>query len=577
MAPAAAATAGARVANSPAMSYPRDMTSSGHADGVDASRGSADAPARWRWAELALIFAIFFVVGGAPAPHVNETHYLTKAKHYWDSSFCPGDFFLDSADPHVTFYWTFGWITRLVSLTATAWIGRVLAWLLMAFAWQRLSHAVTAAPWTAALSAGMWVMFIEHGNLAGEWAIGGIEAKCFAYGFVLLGLAALANGDWRWPWIWFGLASAFHVLVGAWAVLAAIAVWLFEPRDERTSFAKILPSLMLGGVLSLPGLLAALALERGTEPSIAAEAARIYVFERLPHHLAPLSLPASEQRARFTRFGLMTALFAALWLWFRLRAHTHNVEATEPNAGALRRLLDFAAFALAANCVGLTIEAALGNKPIVAARVLRYYWFRQADIAVPMATALAIARLVASPALAEKRRALLAAIPIAAVVWFLSGVTWKRIDEPRPPAVARLERYHDWQDACDWISRHAPADAVFLVPRAGHSFKWYASRADVANYKDVPQDAASVVEWRARLAALFPVVEGVSGEPKTLGSPEQLGTRRVRELAKQYGATHVIARTYPPLDLQVVYPRESAPYSYYTVYELRRTEAGERQ
>jgi hypothetical protein len=521
---------------------------------------------RRRWAELALIFTILFIAGGAPAPHVNETHYLTKAKHYWDASYCPGDFFLDSADPHLAFYWAFGWITRFASLPATAWIGRILAWLLVAVAWQRLSRAITSAPWAAALSAALWVMFIEHGNFAGEWAVGGIEAKSFAYGLVLLGLGSVARGDWRWPWVWFGLGSAFHVLVGAWAVLAALAVWLFEPRASRSPLSALWPGLALGGLLSLVGLLPALALERGTEPSVAAEAARIYVFDRLPHHLAPLSLSANELRGRLTRFGWLTALFAAVWIWFR-RSRAVEPSKSTPDAGALRRVFHFAGFALAASFLGLIIEAALADKPLVAARILRYYWFRQADVAVPLATALAIATLVTDPALAEKRRALLAALAIAASVWFLGSVALKRIDQPRPPAVARLERYHDWQDACAWVSQYAPADARFLVPRAGHSFKWYASRADVVNYKDVPQDAASVVEWRKRLKEAFPVVEGVSGAPKTLGSPEQLGTRRVRELAEKYGATHVIARTYPPLDLPVVYPRgDSTAHSYYSVY-----------
>src|SRR5690349_6586288 len=109
---------------------------------------SSERRGHWRtWAEFALILAIFFIVGGAPAPHVNETHYLAKAKHYWDASYCPGDFFLDSADPHVTFYWAFGWITRVASLSATAWIGRVAAWTLLAAGWLRLARAVTGTPW----------------------------------------------------------------------------------------------------------------------------------------------------------------------------------------------------------------------------------------------------------------------------------------------------------------------------------------------------------------------------------------------------------------------------------------------
>ena len=534
----------------------------------------------WRdWVEFALIVVIFFIVGGAPAPHVNETHYLTKATHYWDPSYCPGDFFLDSADPHLTFYWTFGWLTRIVSLTVVAWIGRVAAWALLAYAWLRLARAVTATPWAAVLAAAIWVMLIEKTNFAGEWVVGGVEAKCFAYGFVLLGLAEIARGRWRMPWIWFGVAAAFHVLVGAWAVLAAMGAWLTERRESRPPLSSMLPWLILGGVLSLPGQLPALALERGTDPADAGEAARIYVFDRLPHHLAPLSLPSDELRARLTRFGLLAAAFVMLWAWAARQARYDGSSPPLDDSllrwQALLRIMRFAGLALAANGVGLVIEATLTNDPLMAARVLRYYWFRQADVAVPLAVALAGAQLVVILLRQQTWRATAAAmVPLVACGWFLATTSMKRISEPRPPAVARMERYHDWQEACSWIREHAPANARFLIPRAGHSFKWYASRADVANHKDVPQDAASVVEWRRRCQELFPVVEGIDGVARMQGSPDQWGTRQVRALAKKYGASHVLARTYPPLDLPIVYPRGGERSdSYYTVYETGESPA----
>ena len=533
----------------------------------------------WReWVEFALILAIFFIVGGAPAPHVNESHYLTKATHYWDPSYCPGDFFLDSADPHLTFYWTFGWLTQFASLTAVAWIGRVAAWALLAYGWLRLARAVTTVPWAAVLSAAMWVTLIEKANFAGEWVVGGVEAKCFAYGFVLLGLAEVARGRWRMPWIWFGVASAFHVLVGAWAVLATLGVWLSEPRRQRMPLVSMLPSLVLGGILSLPGLLPALALERGTDAAVSSEAARIYVFERLPHHLAPLSLPSGELQMRLVRFGSMAAALLVLWAWaVRRKRLADSLTPDEEPARwqALLRMMCFAGFALAANCVGLVIEAALTSDPLTAARVLRYYWFRQSDVAVPLAVALAGTKLVV--ALVTRRRwatTAAALIPIVVCGWFLATTSWKRVRDPKPPALARMVRYQDWQDACAWVRENTPADARFLIPRAGHSFKWYASRADVVSYKDVPQDAASVVEWRRRCKEVFPLVEGVDGEEKMLGSPDQWGTKRARALANEYGASHILARSYPPLDLPIVYPRgDEAPDSYYTVYETGESPA----
>ena len=43
------------------------------------------AGARWQTlAEIALVFAVFFVQGAWPAPDVNEPNYLGKAIHFWN-------------------------------------------------------------------------------------------------------------------------------------------------------------------------------------------------------------------------------------------------------------------------------------------------------------------------------------------------------------------------------------------------------------------------------------------------------------------------------------------------------------
>ena len=98
---------------------------------------------RWRTRiEIALVFAVFCLLGAWPVPDVNESHYLGRAIHYWNPDWAHGDFFLDSADTHKVFYFTLGWATKFLSLTAFAWCGRALAWLLLAWSWRRLSVVV---------------------------------------------------------------------------------------------------------------------------------------------------------------------------------------------------------------------------------------------------------------------------------------------------------------------------------------------------------------------------------------------------------------------------------------------------
>jgi hypothetical protein len=70
-------------------------------------------------------------------------------------------------------------------------------------------------------------------------------------------------------------------------------------------------------------------------------------------------------------------------------------------------------------------------------------------------------------------------------------------------------RHRDWRRVCDWIQRHTRPDDVFLTPRHQQSFKWYAGRSEVVCAKDIPQDAAGIVDWRNRLDKVFPWTVGL--------------------------------------------------------------------
>ena len=129
---------------------------------------------------------------------MNESHYLCRLKHFWNPEWCTGDLFLESTDTQVVFIWLFGWVTRWLSLSATAWVGRVMAWTLLAWAWQRLSWRLVPRPLAAVLSAALFVTLNDYAHLAGEWVVGGVEAKCFAYVFVLLALRELVDRRWNW-------------------------------------------------------------------------------------------------------------------------------------------------------------------------------------------------------------------------------------------------------------------------------------------------------------------------------------------------------------------------------------------
>ena len=152
-------------------------------------------------AEFALIVALFFVIAGGAAPDVNEAHYLTKAKSYWQPDWCNRDLFLASADAHLVFYWLFGWVTRIVSLPATAWIGRLVGWTLLAASWMWLISAMEFGkrPGTALLTAAIAATLWEYCSFSGRVDPGGTrsESPSVRARYFRAGMCAARSASWN--------------------------------------------------------------------------------------------------------------------------------------------------------------------------------------------------------------------------------------------------------------------------------------------------------------------------------------------------------------------------------------------
>ena len=324
--------------------------------------------------QVLMLMALFFAYAGDPPPMVNEAHYLVKAKSFWQPTFAANDLFASSPKAHITFYTFFGWPAAFLSLTTTAWMGRFVGWLLLAIGLRQLATSVTANWYAPLIVAIVWIAGIEYGNLAGEWVIGGIEAKVPAYGFVLLGLASLVQRKWNQVWAYLGAASAFHVLTGGWSVIAAIITWWFSERQREDRHALLTRWLWIGGAISLAGLIPALALTGAASDADTTAAARIYTYYRIKHHLLPADFHV-QWYLRHVGMIIATGMLARCY-W----------SASEP----IRQLGRFTAGAVTIAMVGLLIGLLPPWLPDVAAKLLRYYWFRLTDAMVPLLAGLLI-------------------------------------------------------------------------------------------------------------------------------------------------------------------------------------------
>lgn len=512
-----------------------------------------------RWLlEVALITGLFAAAGSWPVPDTNEAHYLTKARHAADPSWCSDDFFLSTGDAHTVFFRMVGPLAAVRPLDEVAWIGRVLGWLLLAVGMRQVAAVILdrepgsggwRGAWWHMLAAALFSLLVRVTPASGEWVIGGFESKVFAWAGVLLAAAAVAAGRFGWAFVACGAATAVHPVVGGWGFGGVLCVGLWraavgisrgirgEPVPDGDPggnglLLRGLLGLLIGGGLAAVGVLPALALSRGVDPAVVAEAARIQVVERLPHHLLPERFQQTHVVAHVLTIGL------ALLAW----------AAARPSRRA-GRLMGMAAVAVLVSCCGLVIAAVRPDAPAAADQLLRFYWFRSADGLVPLVAAVMLVDWLRwgrtdKEAPSPQR----AAAVTAAVSLLLVAVAWDLAAEHRhwpsaadPPA-SRGDKHVDaepWREICDWIRDNTPEDAVFMTPRGAATFTWRTSRAEVVSWKNMPQDPESVVVWRQRIFDLYSPA-GNDSLSNLERSTAALGEERVQQMAARYGADFII-------------------------------------
>jgi hypothetical protein len=208
---------------------------------------------------------------------------------------------------------------------------------------------------------------------------------------------------------------------------------------------------------------------------------------------------------------------------------------------------------------------------------LRYYFFRLSDAFVPLATALTLGVLVIR--LKPRRPRAAMGLLIGGMLLGALGIGQRYLDRRldfRPRADQQsLTRFagreetaaasRAWRRMGAWVRENTPPGAVFLTPRAQQTFKWYAHRPVVVTWKDIPQDAGALVEWRRR----FEEVHGSVGRRGLTAHSDA----RLLELARKYGADYLVierSRATRKPGFERVYPEASIENLYYEVYRLPR-------
>lgn len=456
---------------------------------------------------------IFLLVGEA-APGVNESHYLPKAKHAWDTSFAPGDLFLESHDSHLLASLSAGIPAQTLPLAVVAWCGRVISWGFLSLAWISLSRSLKLHWMVTPIALGAWIVATRAGHWAGEWAVGGFEAKAIAYPCVLLGIAAAIEDRWGRAWIWLAAAVAWHPVVGGWAGLSVGIVWLIMP-NLRTRFSEQFLYLCAAVAIGLVGVVPAATGISGPNQVDKVVASQIHVYMRLPHHLSPRLFAFERHVAAIASLTVLAVTTIGYLLVVGKRVKESNDYAD--SIKGMKFLLSLTWLAVGFALIGLLIDVFLSPyRPSTASSLLRFYWFRWADVAVPLAVTMALFQLTRYTGNAASAGSKLGATSVILAGILAAGfqvqANWKNstpaadvlVVSSTGPRVVQSDRYTDWLAVCDWIRNNTPEDSLWLTPKYQQSFKWYAHRAEVVCWKDVPQDNQSVHQWYERILACEP-------------------------------------------------------------------------
>jgi hypothetical protein len=197
--------------------------------------------------------------------------------------------------------------------------------------------------------------------------------------------------------------------------------------------------------------------------------------------------------------------------------------------------------------------------------LLKYYWYRLGDAALPVGASIALVAWIASLQPQRPRTAqwMLAVLTLIAGA-NLAVTNYHHRADLRPASRIQMTKeqylspeqaayaFQQWQRMCEWVAQNTEPTACFITPRPQQTFKWYAGRSEVCSWKDVPQNAVSVVQWWKRQQELYPrrvVHYGLSAH----------GEQELTRLANKYGADYVIIdhnTSTRPLLLPRVYPND---------------------
>ncbi|MCC0177989.1 hypothetical protein I4641_13475 [Waterburya agarophytonicola K14] len=493
----------------------------------------------------------------------NEVDVLPLAKQFVDHDWIANDWYLNlETNYRYLFQIIFGWLIVHLGFLATSIIGRLFCYGLVATGLVLLGQKL-GLNLTYLLLATIALTYQGYlqGAIAGEWFVGGLEAKAVAYGLILIAIPLMLSRRYLWMMMLLGLATSFHVLVGGWAFLTTLG-WLCLPPKARLlklgqNIWLLFAVYLAASAFAIPPILQQLV---ASTPPGNISPSFIYVFLRLPHHLNPF--------AWHPLLWLRLAIYLGIWIWcVSLLKNIADAKGWQPVDYARLELTEFTLISLVPFVIGIAIAFFDSEGSF-----LQYYPFRFGDTILPLATYLLTACTLQTKFSVKKHRSicfiLIGCILFTQITFFSQSAI---AAQNFPTQQQNVDP--QWKLMSDWIENNTPQDAVFIShPWYLANFTWMTQRATVVKLKMFPQTKDGIVEYYQRLNDLSggnlakiyfgsEKLDQVKTVKAISAGFSALNTSQVLKLMKKYQCEYFLTEIEHQLELPIVHIQ--APYILY--------------
>ena len=496
---------------------------------------------------------------------VNELHHLPLARNFVDPSWLEKDLYYSEPPGYrLLFQLIFGPLTTAVGFLATSIIGRILGYGSLAVGFWTLARSLGMRLTTLLLAIGLLVyVHRPQGVMAGEWLIGSIEPKVFAYSAIFLALSALFVERYLWMTAWLGVAASFHALVGGWTSISILLLLLWRRREVLLDIRRWLAAIPIYGVTSFFALTAVLTQLLNPVEAIGISPSYIYAFLRNPHHVNPLAWSWDEWLLLLVYLSVFGASTCYV---MRSQPQHHDPQVTRNRA-------DFICFVL---CTLILFGAGILIAPLdKQGQILQYYPFRVGDLMLALGAAFFLA-LVLEKVLLYYRQGAIAIILIILVGFgaettrfYSKGMDLR--DFPSKDQGINPEMIA----TANWLKQNVPkGDIVVSAPVDLSALPWLSDHPSVAKFRFVPSaSSADVDAWFTRMTDLGGGIDLLSYADRHTDARRKirralseayngLNTAQITTLMETYQSSYTVTNAAQILELPLAY--KNSRYKVYT-------------